>query len=141
MDMLKDIKHVMLIEDNEGDIYLLKAAFEELGCTFTLHVEQDGESAIQYLTRAGKKQDAAEIPQLILLDFNIPRYNGHEVLQSVRALEAFKQVPILIFSSSSNPAEIRASYEKGATGHIKKSFYFEETVAQIKTILSHCPPV
>ncbi len=129
------IKNILVVEDNQGDVDLLKAAFEELGHHFNLHVEQDGEAAIKYIKQISGKP-AASLPDLIFLDINIPRYNGHEVLSTIRGLDELKSVPVLIYTSSTKPSDVDTSYETGATAHIQKSLDFEDTVKTIRKILN-----
>lgn len=135
MSSLKNIKRILIVEDNEGDIDLLKAAFEELGYSFDVHVERDGEAAIKYLMQISGGTNAEVLPDLIFLDLNIPRYSGHEVLTAARSLIELKTIPVLIYSSSSSPTDISASYAQGATAHIQKSMDFEDTLQKIKKIL------
>jgi len=135
MSLIHSVKNILIVEDNQGDIDLLKIAFEELGYHFNLHVERDGESAINYLLKISGGGDLDALPDLIFLDLNIPRYSGYEVLEAARNLIELKTIPVLIYSSSNSPGDIRASYEKGATAHIQKSIDFEGTLQKIKKIL------
>jgi CheY-like chemotaxis protein len=128
------IKMLLVVEDNDGDIDLLKAAFEELGQTFIMHIERDGDAAIRYLNEI-VKGDRKEFPDLIFIDVNIPRYNGHEVLAAARQLPEFELIPILIYTSSSKSSDVTASYDKGATVHLQKSLDFDETVRKVKKLL------
>ena len=129
------IKNILVVEDNQGDVDLLKAAFEELGHHFNLHVEQDGEAAIKYIKQISGEPEAS-LPDLIFLDINIPRYDGHEVLETIRGLDELKSVPVLIYTSSTKPSDVDTSYETGATAHIQKSLDFDDTVKTIRKILT-----
>ena len=91
--------------------------------------------AIKYIKNVSS-DNAGSLPDLIFLDINIPRYNGHEVLKIIRNLEELKNVPVMVYSSSTKPSDVSMSYERGATAHIQKSFDFDDTVKTVKKILT-----
>lgn len=109
--------HILLIEDNEGDILLTTEAFEESKIINTLSVIRDGKEAIDYfevLGSGGKK------PDLVLLDVNLPKKGGHEVLAYIKSNEHTKQIPVIMLTTSSSESDILKSYKNHANCYITK---------------------
>lgn len=105
---------ITLIEDNEGDILLTKELFKEGKLAHYLFTIKDGQTAIKYL----EKQDEflrAETPDLILLDINLPKINGLEVLAHIRNSEKLKTIPVCILSSSASPADVNTAKKLDAS--------------------------
>lgn len=111
--------HILLVEDNEGDILLIEEAFEEARLTNTITVLKNGEAAIQFLQNEGEHK-SANAPDLIILDVNLPRKNGHEVLEFIKTNDEFKQIPVIMLTTSSSDKDIERSYEKHANCYITK---------------------
>ena len=88
--------HILLVEDNEGDILLTREAFEESKVITQISVSRNGQEALDFLFRRGTFMDAKK-PDLILLDINIPIYNGHEVLKQIKTDSILKKIPVIIF--------------------------------------------
>lgn len=111
--------HILLVEDNEGDILLTKDALENGKILNKLTIVKDGKAAIDYLT---KKDDYinSELPDLILLDINLPKKNGHEVLQFIKTNEDLKQIPVIMLTTSSSELDINLSYKEHANCYITK---------------------
>lgn len=124
--------HILLVEDNEGDIYLIKEAFEQIKLVNNISVLKDGEKAIQFLLKTDSFRDA-ETPDLIILDVNLPRKNGHEVLEFIKKDETLKLIPVIILTTSSSDKDIRRSYENYANCYITKPV---EVDAFLNTIIS-----
>lgn len=91
--------HILLVEDNDGDILLIEEAFEEAKLMNKVSIVKDGEKAIHFLTRQADFSDAGT-PDLILLDVNLPRKNGHEVLEFVKTNEMLKHIPVIMLTTS-----------------------------------------
>jgi DNA-binding response OmpR family regulator len=106
-------RRILLVEDNAGDAQLMRIAFAEALPDARLSVVSDGETAARTLLDGGTP------PDLVLLDLNLPRLSGHEVLARVRADPAVRRVPVVVLSSSQAAADVRRSYELGAS-HIVK---------------------
>jgi CheY-like chemotaxis protein len=108
---------VLLVEDSAADAKLMGIAFAEALPTADLRVVSNGEAALTALLEAGVR-----LPDLVLLDLNLPRLAGHEVLTAVRAaeLEAVRRIPVVVMTTSSSPDEVERSYELGANSHIVK---------------------
>ncbi len=115
-------KHILYIEDEESDAFLLKHCFQQVGIEDPFQLVTDGDQAIQYLSGQGPYADRQRfpIPCLILLDLNIPKQNGFEVLEWRRQHPVAKLIPVVIFTSSSNPEDVRRAYELGAAGYLTK---------------------
>jgi len=111
--------HILLVEDNEGDILLITEAFESGKIINKLSVVKDGKAAIDFLTRQGKYVSEA-LPDLLLLDINLPKKNGHEVLKFIKADENLKQIPVIMLTTSSAKADILTSYQLYANCYITK---------------------
>ena len=92
---------VLLIEDNEGDILLISEALEEKKMVSKINVVKDGKLAVEILARKGNNQETL-LPDLILLDVNLPRKNGHEVLQYIKGSAYLRQIPVIMLSTSSS---------------------------------------
>ena len=111
--------HILLVEDNEGDIFLVSEALEEGKIVNKISVARDGKEAVDFLDRKGKYENE-ELPDLILLDVNLPKKNGHEVLAYIKAKEELKQVPVIMLTTSSAEKDILLSYKNHANCFITK---------------------
>jgi CheY-like chemotaxis protein len=109
---------ILLVEDNMGDVYLLRMALETVRVPVHLTVVTDGEAAIRHVMQ--EKGEATPAPDLILLDLSLPKKSGYEVLAAVRAHPNTACVPVLILSSSDASKDIRRAYELHANGYIRK---------------------
>lgn len=108
---------ILLIEDNEGDILLTKEALQDSKITNTVNVIRDGEAAIDFFSNLVNKE---ELPDLILLDINLPKKSGHEVLVYLKNNEKYKQIPVIILTTSSSERDITLSYKNYANCFITK---------------------
>ena len=111
--------HILLVEDNEGDIFLVTEALEEGKIVNKISVAKDGKDAMDFLDRKGKHENAAT-PDLILLDVNLPKKNGHEVLEYIKGQENLKQIPVIMLTTSSAEKDILLSYKNHANCFITK---------------------
>jgi CheY-like chemotaxis protein len=127
--------HILLVEDNEGDILLITEALEEAKVLNSLSVVRDGDEAIRYLTKEKDYTDA-RTPDLILLDINLPKRNGQEVLQFIKNTEKLKQIPVIILTTSSSPMDINASYDNQANCYVSKPVEVCDFLRVINTIES-----
>jgi CheY-like chemotaxis protein len=110
---------ILIAEDDETDVLLLRRAFKEAGLVRPMHVAADGQAAIDYLT-AREQSPEDRLPALIILDLKMPRCNGIEVLQWIRAQPGLRCVPTVIFSSSSRREDVERAYLLGANAFFVK---------------------
>lgn len=125
--------NILLVEDNEGDVRLIKEAFGERNINKEFSIARDGEEAIKYLFRRGNYSHASR-PDLILLDINLPKKNGFEVLEIIKNDPYLKSIPVIIVSSSSTEEHITRSYELMANSYVTKPSDFDEYIEVVKTI-------
>jgi len=116
--------HILLVEDNEGDVTLTSEAFENARLQSVLSVVRDGESAMDFLLKRHRYLDV-KIPDLILLDLNLPRKNGYEVLQFLKADTNLKHIPVIVLSTSSSMNDVNKCYENYANCYITKPMDIE----------------
>ena len=123
------MQRILLVEDNPGDAQLVRMAFADALPSARVSVVTDGEAALARLRDEGP-------PDLLLLDLNLPRLSGHEVLQEIRADAALRRLPVVVLSSSEADADVTRSYELGANSHVAKPgdvdalFALAETLAR-----------
>lgn len=111
--------HILLVEDNEGDIVLTMEAFEEGKVKTAISVVKNGQEALDFLFKRGDYKDAKK-PDLILLDINIPIFNGHEVLKRIKEDDNLKKIPVVMLTTSSNKKDIHKAYENHSNSYVKK---------------------
>lgn len=125
--------HILLVEDNEGDVRLTREALKEGRVHNSLGVASDGIEALAMLRREGRYTDC-ERPDLILLDLNLPRKDGREVLAEIKDDPALKRIPVVVLTTSKAEEDIIKSYDLHANCYIAKPVDFDKFVAVIKTI-------
>jgi CheY-like chemotaxis protein len=117
--------HILLVEDNEGDIILTTEALTEGKVINSISVVKNGEDAISFLEKKEKYPDAVT-PDLVLLDINLPKMNGHQVLKNIKKNKKLKHIPVIIFTTSSSEKDIAESYSNDANYFISKPVDIEE---------------
>jgi CheY-like chemotaxis protein len=110
---------ILLAEDDDADVLLLRRAFKEVELANPLQVVTDGQEAVEFLTNS-RAQAADRAPALVILDLKMPRRGGMQVLQWMRQEPVIRNIPVMIFSSSANAAEIEAAYNFGANAYAVK---------------------
>jgi CheY-like chemotaxis protein len=128
----RDIE-ILMIEDNPGDVMLTREAFLEGKVANNLYWAKDGAEAIAFLTRQTPYQDANK-PDIILLDLNLPRKSGHEVLAFIKSTEHLKRIPVIILTSSKAEEDILLSYDLHANCYISKPVDLEKFLSIVQTI-------
>ncbi|MDB5202986.1 MAG: two-component system response regulator [Ferruginibacter sp.] len=125
--------HILLVEDNEGDILLTRHALEETNILTELTVVKDGKEAMDFLDGTLSYSDAAK-PGIIILDINLPKRNGHQVLKFIKEHEDLKHIPVIMLTTSSSPTDIKQASENAVNWFITKPLepqVFIEVMASI----------
>jgi len=134
--MLEDTemkRTVLLVEDSPGDVRLMQEAFHEADTSIDLHVAADGVEAMSFLRREGLHADAPR-PDFILLDLNLPKMDGREVLAHIKEDEDLKTIPTVILTTSDAEADILTSYQLQANCYLSKPVQLEEFESLVKSI-------
>jgi two-component system, chemotaxis family, response regulator Rcp1 len=124
---------VLLVEDSPGDVRLTQEAFHAADPTIDLHVAADGVEAMAFLRREGVHCDAPR-PEFILLDLNLPKMDGREVLSHIKEDENLKTIPTVILTTSDAEADILTSYQLQANCYLSKPVQLEEFESLVKSI-------
>jgi CheY-like chemotaxis protein len=124
---------VLLVEDDPGDVLMTQEAFEEHKVRNKLNVVQDGEEALAYLRREGPHADAPR-PDLILLDLNLPRVDGREVLAVIKDDADLRRIPVVVLTTSQADEDIVKSYSLHANAYVTKPVDFERFIAVVRQI-------
>lgn len=125
--------HILLVEDNPADVRLTKEALKQEKVLVNMSVVEDGEEAMAFLRREGKYSDAKR-PDIILLDLNLPRKDGREVLAKIKADEDLKRIPVLVMTISETEQDIRKAYNDYANCYITKPANFGQFVKIVNSI-------
>jgi len=128
-----DAIHILLVEDNPGDVRLTREALRGARVANDLQVVGDGEEAIEYLRRRGRHRDAPR-PDIVLLDLNLPRLDGREVLADIKSDPDLAKIPIIILTSSSAERDIHTAYELHANCYISKPVDFTEFIEAVRSL-------
>lgn len=124
---------ILLVEDNPADVVLAREALGEAELPSTVHVVEDGASAISFLLRQGQYRGAPR-PTLILLDLNLPRKSGREVLSEIKLDPALRSIPVVVLTTSSAEDDIRRSYDLHANCYIVKPYDYHSFVDAVQSI-------
>jgi chemotaxis family two-component system response regulator Rcp1 len=133
---MKDTHAILLVEDNPADIQITRRALRDSAVPVQLIVVRDGQEAVDYLLREGAYASSPDWrrPDLILLDLNLPRLTGREVLQRVRSLPTLRLVPVVVLSTSNRHEDVHDTYSLGANTYIVKPQDFNRFVGVLQTI-------
>jgi CheY-like chemotaxis protein len=132
--MKKNLKTILLIEDNEDHIEHTLDALEEGGLVRKVQVVRDGQEALDYLYRKGRYSDPKESPRpgLILLDVKLPKVGGFEVLQRIKSDPDLKVIPVIVLTTTGNQEDIRRGATLGANDYIVKPVEFDTFVEKVR---------
>jgi CheY-like chemotaxis protein len=134
-------KTILYAEDNVDDVFIFKLAFKRATLPHTLHIVDDGQQAIEWFD--GIKQfadrDKHPLPQVLVTDIKMPRKNGFELLEWVRAHEVFAKVPVIVLSSSDEPRDVKRAYELGATTYFVKTPQYQDVIQFLRTLAVQLP--
>ncbi len=141
-------KIILLVEDREDDILLIKEALKENRIINEIVVVRDGEEALDYLFMKGKYKgrDPDEMPAVVLLDLKLPKVSGLEVLEKIREEEKTKLLPVIILTSSNEEKDILEGYKSGCNSYVRKPIGFNQFIEAVKQlglywlIINEIPP-
>jgi len=139
---------ILLVEDDENDIILVRKAVEAAGAGHSVHAVQDGEQAIQYLQGLGRFSDRHKypIPNVVLTDLKMPKIGGFELLHWLRTNPLFSVIPTIMYSSSALEKDVREAYQLGANSYITKPTSLSGLVDTLRILYEYwsrceCPPL
>ena len=124
---------VLLVEDDPGDVLITREAFEENKVRNELHVARDGEDALDFVYRRNQYEGAPR-PDLILLDLNLPRKDGREVLQEVKNDEELAHIPVVVLTTSEAEEDVLRSYRLHANAYVPKPVDFDQFIKVVRQI-------
>lgn len=125
--------HILLVEDSPTDAMIIREIFSQVHMRNVLHVVEDGMQALQFVHKEGVYQ-AAPRPDLILLDLQLPRKNGQEVLAEIKADEELRAIPVVVLSSSREERDIVSAYRSFANSYVAKPVDYEDFAAAVRLI-------
>ncbi|MCU1396657.1 MAG: response regulator [Ilumatobacteraceae bacterium] len=124
---------ILLVEDDPGDVLMTQEAFSDYKIANRLSVVSNGEDAISYLRKQGRFADVAT-PDLVLLDLNLPRRDGREVLLDIKGDPHLRRIPVVILTTSEAEEDVIAAYDLHANAYVRKPVDFEQFVAAVRAI-------
>jgi CheY-like chemotaxis protein len=124
---------VLLVEDDPGDELMTREAFEENKVRNHLHVARDGKEALDFLNRRGQYADAPR-PDLVLLDLNLPKFDGRQVLAEIKADEDLRTIPVVVLTTSAAEEDILRSYQLHANAYVTKPVDFTRFIQVVRQI-------
>lgn len=130
--MIRKDQRILLVEDNDDDVELARLAFDKSRTVKEMVVVSDGQQALDYLFAEG-----TALPQLVLLDLNLPKIGGLEVLQRMRADARTKLVPVVIMTTSDEEQDVMSSYRLGANSYVRKPVDFTQFVETARQLGSY----
>jgi CheY-like chemotaxis protein len=133
--MIRTLQHieVLLVEDDPGDEMMTREAFEENKIGNRLHVARDGEQALDFLYRRGEHADAPKV-DLVLLDLNLPKYDGRQILEQIRSDPELTHTPVVILTTSSSEEDILRSYKLHANAFVTKPVDVNQFISAVRQI-------
>jgi len=126
---MNTIQPILLIEDDHVDVMTVKRGFKELSVLNTLVVTHNGEEALEYLSAPEQG-----LPCVILLDINMPKMNGHEFLEHLNKHSVFKNIPVIMLTSSKEQQDVDNSFEQGISGYILKPVDYQQFLFSIQVL-------
>ena len=128
-----DVIDVLLVEDDAGDVLLIQEAFQDNKVRNRLHVVSDGVEALSFLRREGEHADAPQ-PDLVLLDLNLPRKDGREVLAEIKADDELRHIPVVVLTTSKAEEDVLRSYKLHANAYVTKPVDFDRFIDVVRQI-------
>ena len=125
---------ILLVEDNMADIKISLRAFQNMGFQDEIYIVNDGQEALDFVYNRGEYKDLRKYPQpnIILLDVNMPKVDGFEVLEQLKSDKKYAKIPVIILTSSKNEYDVERAYGFGASGYIQKPVGYDDFVKIVK---------
>lgn len=133
------MKTVLLVEDDNNDVVMMKLACQRAGISHQFMVVRDGDAAVEYLSGTGAFGNGAAhpLPDLVFLDIKMPKRDGHQVLQWIRPQDGLKNVPVIMLTGSDQAADVTQAYQLGATSYLQKMADPAEFAQAVRIILKY----
>ena len=133
------MKTVLVVEDSDDDLFLMRMACQRTGIPHSLHIVTDGDAAVDYMAGNGVYADriAHPLPDLIFLDIRLPKRNGHEVLEWIRGRPEFRLLPVVMLTNSAHPEDVDRAYKLGVTSYLRKIASPAEFGQAVRVILKY----
>jgi two-component system response regulator len=129
--------YILIAEDDVDDRYLMKTALTDSGVTEEVTYVENGVEVIGHLEAVGKKNGIINYPKFIILDLNMPKMDGREVLKRLKTNEVYRKIPVIIFSTTKNQLEVNRCYDLGANTYVIKPMSYETLVDTVKQICNY----
>ena len=130
-------RFILVAEDDADDRYLLKTALAETGIKEDVTYVENGVELINYLNTLSEENGEINYPKFILLDLNMPKMDGREVLKMMKANEAYRKIPVIVFSTTKNQLEVKRCYDLGANTYVVKPVSYDTLVETIREICTY----
>lgn len=132
-------RNILLVEDNDDDVILIRRALRKGGIAAPVHLARDGEEAIDFFSGTGQFRDQTghPLPGVVLLDLKLPKKSGFEVLEWLKGHEQFSMLPVVVFTSSVQERDLKQAYALGANSYLKKPATMAETTELLKTVSAY----
>ncbi len=124
---------ILMVEDNPSDVRLTLEAFKDAKVLNNMSVASDGEDALKFLKREGRHKDSPR-PDLILLDLNLPRMNGKEVLGEIKRDPDLKRIPVVVLTTSDNEQDIRRAYDLHVNAYVRKPVDLDQFIKIVEAV-------
>lgn len=130
-------RFILIAEDDADDRYLMKTALEETGITEVVEYVENGVEVMSFLESINEENGELNYPQFILLDLNMPKMDGREVLKKIKSNDSFRKIPVIVFSTTKNQLEVKRCYDLGANTYIVKPVTYDSLVDTIREICTY----
>ncbi len=118
---------ILMVDDNDDDVFMVREVASHIGCYEMAHVARDGQEALDFLLGCLERGEGS-LPDMVLLDINMPRRNGFEVLAAMKSHPGLRHIPVVIFTSSPRDEDVQRAYAEGACSYVHKPVGFESMV-------------
>ncbi len=134
-----DIRPILIVEDSDEDFEATQWALRKSSYELSIFRCRDGEQAIDYLEHRGEfaEMEGGNLPALILLDLNLPRTDGRQVLEHIKASERLKQVPVVVVTTSANPVDVENCYRFGANSYLQKPVNMTKLREMLQSLIDY----